>query len=80
MLAVILICALGQSPIECDRYTARSVITHETTELAKNLPYSCLMEAQQFAAQNKVTARVNANEWLKIGCEPGHGQPTDDHL
>ena len=42
MLTVILICTLGQSPYECQRLTARSVITHET---AATLPYSCLMEA-----------------------------------
>lgn len=77
MLAVLLICSLGQSPIECQRPTARSVMTHETEA---TLPYSCLMEAQQFAAMNTVTARLRPNEWLKIGCEPGDGQPTDDHL
>jgi hypothetical protein len=77
MIAVLLICALGQSPIECQRPTARSVITHDT-EAA--LPYSCLMEAQQFAAMNNVTARIGSDEWIKISCEPGHGQPTDDHL
>jgi hypothetical protein len=77
MLAVLLICSLGQSPIECQRPTARSVLTHETEA---RLPYSCLEEAQQFAALNTVTNRKRAGEWLKIGCEPGKGQPTDDHL
>jgi len=77
MLAVILICALGQDPRMCQRPTARSVITHETEA---TLPYSCLMEAQQFAAMNSVTARLLPGEYLKTSCEPGNGQPTDDHL
>jgi hypothetical protein len=38
------------------------------------------MEAQQFAAMNSVTARKRPNEWLKVSCERGDGQPTDDHL
>jgi hypothetical protein len=77
MLAVLLICTLGQSPIECQRPTARTVLTHETEA---RLPYSCLMEAQQYAAMNTVTNRVRRNEWVKLSCEPGHGQPTDDQL
>ena len=77
MLTVILICTLGQSPYECQRPTARSVITHET---AATLPYSCLMEAAQYAAQNKVTSRLAPGEWLKIGCIPNPGGSTDDHL
>lgn len=77
MLAVILICTLGQDPVMCQRPTARSVITHETEA---TLPYSCLMEAQQFAGMNKVTARLAAGEYVKISCEPGAGEPTDDHL
>jgi hypothetical protein len=77
MLAVLLICSLGQSPLECQRPTARSVLTHETEA---RLPYSCLMEAQQYAAMNSVTNRKKPNEWIKISCEPGQGQQTDDHL
>ena len=80
MIAVLLICSVGQSPIECQRPTARSVLTHETVTLQRELPYSCLMEAQQYAAMNSVTNRLGPNEWIKIGCEHGHGQPTDDHL
>lgn len=77
MLAVLLICTLGQSPYECQRPTARSVITHETEA---SLPYACLKEAQEFAAMNSVTNRLQAGEYLKTSCEPGHGEPTDDHL
>jgi hypothetical protein len=77
MLAVLLICALGQSHTDCQRPTARSVLTHETEA---RLPYACLEEAQQFAAMNTVTNRLRPDEWLKIGCEPGKGQATDDRL
>lgn len=77
MLAVLLICHLGQPHAMCQRPTARTVITHQTEA---SLPYSCLMEAQQFAAMNSVTARIRPDEYVKIGCEHGDGQPTDDHL
>lgn len=77
MLAVLLICTIGQQPWECQRTTARSVLTHET---AATLPYACLIEAQQFAAMNSVTARVRSDEWVKVSCEPGKGEPTDDEL
>ena len=98
MLAVLLICHLGQDPYECQRMTARSVLTHETAAL---LPYPCLEEAQQYAAMNTVTNRLRRAtrfggysgphntdraplppviEWLKISCERGSGQPTDDHI
>ena len=77
MLAVILICALGQDHAMCQRPTARSVITHATEA---TLPYACLKEAQEYAAMNSITNRLKPGEYLKIGCEPGNGQPTDDHL
>ena len=78
MLAILLICSVGQSPIECQRPTARSVLTHETEA---QLPYSCLMEANQYAAQNSVTARLKPDEWLKIGCaKKESGDTGDDHL
>lgn len=77
MLAVLLICSLGQLPSECQRPTARSVITHETEA---KLPYACLEEASQFAAMNAITNRLKPGEFLKLSCEPGSGETTDDHL
>lgn len=77
MLAVLLICTIGQQPWECQRTTARSVLTHQTEA---RLPYACLEEASQFAAMNSVTNRLKPGEFLKLSCEPGSGEPTDDHL
>jgi hypothetical protein len=77
MLAVLLVCTIGQSHWECQRPTARIVITHKTEA---QLPYPCLMEAQQYAAMNSVTSRLKEGEWLKLSCETGHGQLADDQL
>ena len=71
MLAIVLICALGQQPWECQRPTARDVMVFHTEA---RLPYACLREAQMHAAEVSQT-RDLTGEWLKIGCEP---EPKDD--
>ena len=79
MLAVIIVCIGGTQAWQCQRdpMHSRAVITHQT---AATLLYPCLEEAQQYAAMGRVTSRMVSGDYLKIGCEPGHGQPTDDHL
>ena len=59
---IALVCALGQSPVECQAPTAREVMVlgNVPTELR------CLLESQQHMAQ--VAGLIKPDEYAKFSC------------
>jgi hypothetical protein len=63
LYAIILICSLNVSPLDCDKVTAR---LWENVPGGNELPQMCMMRAQVWAAEHGITPRDG--EYPKVNC------------